>query len=121
MGRAPRRCTSGDPQGHRKAGGSAVPANPEDDVLPRRDAGARVLVVVPAPTRAAEDDGVVLADVVRIGGRVGGGAPRAGGGDVDRQHRPHVVVPGRVVVLVAGQPGGGGGRHVRAVGDDDGR
>src|SRR3712207_9110844 len=86
---------------------SAVPADPEDDVLPRRDAGPRVLVVVPVAAGAAEDDGVVLADVVLVHGGAEIGAPRAGGGVLDRQHRPHVVVLGGGVVPVAGQPGGG--------------
>src|SRR3712207_2123016 len=73
---------------------SAVPADPEDDVLPRRDAGARVLVVVPVATGAAQDDGVVLADVVLVDRRLGA-AGCLGGGKVDRQHRGQVVVPGR--------------------------
>src|SRR3712207_9086955 len=50
---------------------SAVAADPEDDVLPRGDAGAGVLVVVPVTAGTAEDDGVVLADVVLGGGRGG--------------------------------------------------
>src|SRR5690348_18382914 len=61
-------------------GGSAVAADPEDDVLPGRYDGARIGRFVVA---AGEDDGVVLGDRVQVGlvdHRAGGCLGRTVGG-----------------------------------------
>src|SRR5918998_133904 len=85
---------------------AAVAADPEDDVLPRGDAGAGVLVVVPLTAGTAEDDGVVLADVVLVGGWGGVGAPGDGGGGGRRGAPGPRVLPGPGGGLLAGGPGG---------------